>query len=123
MSPAEALYECYIKEKESYPKTFEECCSVLSLESESEIMCQYRCVEIESYHKLLICRDAYYKIDNYKPEFSGEIYYYICPRKFINPLGFTNCCAPTFLAFQSGAARDAFYENFKELIEDCKELL
>ena len=123
MSPAEYMYECYIKEKESYPKTYEECCNILSLESESEIMCQYRCTEIESYHKLLICRDAYRKIDNYQPEYSGELYYFIQPRRFNGPLGFTNCCAPMFLAFPSDAARDAFYENFKELIEECKELL
>ena len=124
MSPVEAIYECYIKAKESYPKTFEECCNILSLEPESKVMSQYRFAELVSYHKLLICRDAYWKIDNYTPQFRGEIYHYIeldCNLKPI--LNFTNRCVPMFLAFPSGAARDAFYENFKELIEQCKELL
>ena len=36
-----------------------------------------------------------------------------------NSQGYSN----TILAFPTAEMRDAFYENFKDLIEQCKELL
>lgn len=34
-----------------------------------------------------------------------------------------NCIANYLLDFPTAEMRDAFYENFKDLIEQCKELL
>ena len=124
MSPIEYMCECYLKEKDGYPKTFEECCNILYLDPESELICSLRYVELASFCKLLICRDAYWKKDNYKPKFEGEIYYYIHLRSDLKPiLGFSESRVMSYFVFPKVSARDAFYENFKDLIEECKELI
>jgi len=87
---------------------------------------------MESFVKLLICRDAYWKIageemgldEPWEPDWStgNEIKYVIevyrnNVRK--NSQGYSN----TLLTFPTAEMRDAFYENFKKEIERCKELL
>ena len=64
----------------------------------------------------------------WKPEFGGEAYYHIGVSNYkvdakrgLN--GLTNCTRNTILAFPTEEMRDEFYENFKELINECKELL
>ena len=86
---------------------------------------------LESFVKLLICRDAYWRIAGdemglgkpWEPDWnnisdkytiypvSGEIW--LDKGQTIN----------TVLAFPTIEIRDEFYDNFKDLIEECKELL
>ena len=127
------------KKKKEYPKTYEECCKVLDWNHrdydrvgyESELLCKFQV--------LLLCRDAYWKIagdemglgNPWKPDWenSEEKRYSIVniegdinlPETALTKwiLKVTN----KILVFPTMEMRDAFYENFKELIEYCKELL
>ena len=120
------------KKKKKYPKTYEECCKVLDWNHrdydrvgyESELLCKFQV--------LLLCRDAYRKVAGeemglekpWKPYFKNGNQTKYC---IYNDSGdiikgsyfFTN----GILAFPTEEMRDAFYENFKGLIEQCKELL
>jgi hypothetical protein len=122
------------KKKKEYPKTFEACVNVLGMTYHDiveirgdDIPKKYGNV-LDCLYKLLICRDAYWKIaGDWKPEFGGEPYYYIDVANYkvnkgvIN--GLTNCTRNMILVFPKYEMRDAFYENFKKEIEICKELL
>ena len=81
--------------------------------------------------KLLICRDAYWKIAGeqlgldkpWKPDWtSGKPFHCISVSGNIIGKGkwYTD---NKILAFPTEEMRDTFYENFKDLIEQCKELL
>lgn len=108
-----------------YPKTYEECCEVLGLkDSIIEGCLGYEYKLLNAFQKLLMCRDAYWKIaGDWEPDWNnisdkhciyvvgGEIWLKECQTRKCN------------LAFPTKEMRDAFYENFKELIEQCKELL
>lgn len=131
------------KKKKEYPKTYEECCRVVN--ANSCIRLVYNLSDgqkyyhdednlylYENFRRLKICRDAYWKIageemglgkpwepdwtDNHQKKWTIHFYQ--------NEITLTN--GPSvhfFLAFPTEKMRDAFYENFKELIEKCKELL
>ena len=125
----------FVKKQPQYPKTYKECCEVLSLNSERATWgiegLEYKRRLIVCFQRLLICRDAYWKVageqmglgkpwehDMSKDEFSSAISYqygYIqkCEVRHQNEI----------LIFPTKEMRDAFYENFKELIELVKELL
>lgn len=140
----------YFVKKIQYPKTYEECCKVLSIAPYYNV--KYHTFE-HGFHelatsnkllllqdklnilsKLLICRDAYWKIAGeqmglgkaWEPDFENDIYYiYYDTQKRIFSKDY---CAyginvNHFLVFPTEEMRDDFYENFKELIEQCKELL
>lgn len=120
----------YELHKPKYPKTYEECARLLntfcgSIEGHKEILLVYT-------QQLLICRDAYWKLageemglgKSWEPDWSteGKVKYVIevyqnKVRK--NSQHYFN----TILAFPTEEMRNAFYENFNDLIEVCKELL
>ena len=141
------------KKEKMYPKTYEECCKILGVDPNNFLTitnCYYGEVETTNYERgllnnltslwgLLICRDAYWKIAGdemglgkpWKPDWenSEERRYSI-----VNIEGDINLLETTLtkwvlkvtnkiLVFPTIKMRDAFYENFKELIERCKELL
>lgn len=81
-----------------------------------------------NFFKLLICRDAYWKLaDDWKPGWNG--YYGDSGLKYcISQDGFALRLDDTIsrgcvLMFPTKEMRDTFYENFKNLINECKELL
>lgn len=120
--------------KKEYPKTYEECEKILELEDSIIEGCLgYEYKLLNAFQKLLMCRNAYWKIAGeemglWKPwepdwdatkdnhfytihTFNGEIY-----------------CSGTahrnaVLIFPTEEMRDAFKENFDPDIEFCKELL
>ena len=120
------------KKKKEYPKTYEECAEVLDVCSGETL--QYGDLTLsndyefnlytllENFRKLLICRDAYWKIAG--EENKGNIDYVICNvgGKIIST-NIPNSAYNHILIFPTEEMRDAFYENFKELIESVKELL
>ena len=119
--------------KPQYPKTYEECVRALQLANfELPIASGYKAIEIEALQQLLICRDSYWKIAGkemglckpWEPDWLNAeqdkfvLYTHdnvICSNRYV--LGHD------VLAFPTAEMRDAFYENFKEKIEECKELL
>ena len=129
-----------VKKKPVYPKTYEECCERvnacptvgISYDSNEDMLYNDEVdLTLLALRNLLICRDAYWKIageqmgldkswkhDMVKDDFSYAIsYQYGCIGK--NEIRHKN----TILAFPTKEMRDAFYENFKDLIEQCKDLL
>ena len=120
----------FIKKKPKYPKTYEECCDII--EYPHNVVGGYKAELLSSFQNLLICRDAYWKIageqmglgEPWKPDWLNTeqdkfvLYTHnnvICLNRFV--LGHN------VLAFPTAEMRDAFLENFKDLVELCKELL
>jgi hypothetical protein len=111
------------KKKPEYPKTYDECCKVLSLGEDGRLYTNgYKASLIQDFQKLLICRDAYWKIAG--EENKGNIDYVICNvgGKIINT-NIPNSAYNHILTFPTEEMRDAFYKNFKKEIEICKEFL
>jgi hypothetical protein len=105
-----------------FPKTCEECCEILCC-SPNLTLCGYRNELMINFQKLLICRDAYLKLlKNWEWDYVDRCFIIAnnSGRLITTEYhGNDNCV----LAFPTYESRDAFYENFKELIENCKELL
>lgn len=127
------------RKKKEYPKTYEECAKVLLDRASVRNDSGYKGELLVALQKLLVCRDAYWKIAGeemglgkpWEPDWenSEEKRYCIVniegdinlPEKILTKwiLKVTN----KILAFPTEEMRDAFYENFKSEIESCKELL
>ena len=125
------------KKKTKYPKTYEECCKVMNY-------C-YNPVTIKTTHKeelirkfqfLLLYRDAYWKIAGeemvlgkpWESDYSGTFEHgspikYVIYNEGTHIIKERKSSPNHILSFPTAEMRDAFYENFKELIEKCKELL
>ena len=114
-----------VNKKPKYPTTYEDCCQHLGCDDKIKMQL------IGQFVQLINARNAYWKIageemglnkswkyDMSKDEFSYAIsYQYGCIEK--NEIRHKNA----ILAFPTKEMRDVFYENFKDLIEQCKELL
>lgn len=108
-----------------YPKTYEECCEVLDWNPLVYDRTGYKFDLLCKLQVLLICRDAYWKIaDDWEPDWTKADERKYC---IVNTEGnITKWVQKTtnkILAFPTEEMSDVFYENFKELIEECKELL
>jgi hypothetical protein len=113
------------KKQPKYPKTFVECAKILDCFCAAHID-GYYCGLLEDLQALLICRDAYWKLDgDWKPEYKeGANNNYYTIHTFNNKITLSATShRNAILSFPTEEMRDAFYENFKKLIEECKELL
>lgn len=111
------------KQKSIYPKTYEECCEVIGDCADCSLTC-FACGLLNNLQRLLLCRDAYWEIADWTPDWNNDnqIKYIIVNRRN-NIIKDTYTAKNAILAFPTEKMRDLFYENFKELIEECKELL
>ena len=123
-----------VNKKPKYPNNYEECVRIAKNIHGYDINIDapaYREL-LESFVKLLICRDAYWKIageemglgKQWEPDWKHgkDKFYCICTTEGEIVLG-EWYIDNKILAFPTEEMRDAFYENFKDLIELCKELL
>ena len=127
--------------KPKYPKTYEECHELMVQWKEYDcnpnselIFCD---APIHDFCKIIVARNLYWKIAGeqmgldkpWEPDYSEEFYEQGCPIKYVIYYTGTHItkerkCTPSYvLSFPTEEMRDAFYENFKDLIEECKELL
>lgn len=125
----------FTKIQPQYPKTYDECCEVLNLGEDGNLYTKgHQASLIQDFHKLFICRDAYWKIAGeemglgqpWKPDWEeSDGGYRYCIRNQSNKIVLSNewLGENYILAFPTAEMRDEFYKNFKELIEQCKELL
>ena len=123
----------FMNPKKEYPKTYEECCAELNNYPLENGVDGYKFELLSTFQNLIICRDAYWKIAGEemglgKPwELSiGTPIYYIYYNKTVSTIKndyADDIQGNVILAFPTEGMRDAFYENFKELINECKELL
>lgn len=119
----------YFVKKNKYPKTYEECCEVLNLGEDGNLYTKgHQASLIQDFHKLFICRAAYWKIAGEqmgldKPwEPTNETVYCISRSNNVIKSSYRGGKS-NVLEFPTAEMRDAFYANFKDLIEYCKELL
>ena len=131
------------KKKKEYPKTYEECCKILGhLNVDLCFNADYssfnaskeqwkRLGLMNQFYQLLICRDAYWKIAGeemglgkpWEPDYTEKTVKY-CLRTNYGRIVQTRTSHDNHpLTFPTEEMRDVFKENFKELIEICKELL
>lgn len=132
-----------IKKQSKYPQTYGECCKLVSANPYIRLMYDlsngqkypYDIENLQHYEnirRLLICRTAYWKIageqmrlgKTWNPNWENCNEYKYClyiTENKVNKGIFHN--DNQILAFPTEEMRDAFYENFKDLIEECKELL
>ena len=130
-----------VRKKLTYPKTYNECYSILNdfnfpnpekYDFEFDWRCKINDKDygklMQSFIKLFICRNAYWKIAGeqmglgkpWEPK-STEMSHAIVCRDDGDFLLHRRTRA--ILIFPTEEMRDAFYENFKKEIEQCKELL
>jgi hypothetical protein len=134
----------------TYPTTYEECCEVLmgktnfseftlvpikysnTTKFDNNVSPDAPYMEIfNNLYTIIICRDAYWKIAGeqmgldkpWKPDWNEETDKFTisnkCNKIYLN---YTAWYAEV-LSFPTEEMRNVFYENFKDLIEQCKELL
>ena len=129
------------KKKPKYPKTYEACCEIFQYNKNLKVyppfnadIPNYDALHLfdllEALRKLIICRDAYWKLyeeemglgKSWEPDWNIRGYYSIA-RSYGNVVKTSNYNCDLTFVFPTEEMRDAFYENFKDLIEECKELL
>ena len=113
------------KKKPEWPKAKTDCFNILSSEERLEIE-----FSLNDFEHLVWCRNAYWKIAGeemglgkpWEPDLNIRGYYAIA-RSYGNVVKTSNYNCDLTFVFPTEEMRDAFYENFKDLIEECKELL
>ena len=122
-----------VKQKTKYPKDFDECCEVLNTHlSNVTRPLGWKENSISKFQELIICLNAYWKIagDEYQlgkpwsPDWTNNFQKKWIINFYQGSVNLTNGTNVHFvLAFPTEEMRDEFYENFKKLIEQCKEFL
>ena len=123
----------YVEKKPKYPTTYEECYDEGNTELHFIYVDKDERDLYESFIQLIRCRNAYWKIageqmglgkpwESPLPSLFETVY---CIRRKNNEIikGAYRGGKSEILEFPTEEMRDAFYENFKKEIEQCKELL
>ena len=126
----EALKIALEKDVKEYPKTYEECVEILG--RSADVTYGYKKYVLHTLQMLLVCRDAYLQIagaemgldESWEPDWEDDnekkYTIYTMGNKVIRHVG---GYIHAILAFPTEKMRDTFYENFKDEIDKCKELL
>lgn len=128
--------------KPKYPTSYSDCCDILGFKNRNKTEQQflnscdlYDAELMTKLSMLKVCRDAYWKIAGeelelnkpWEPKFGKYIHYsinfYLYKDSFVLHKGEYHSSDNRILVFPIEEMRDAFYENFKDLIEYCKEML
>jgi hypothetical protein len=124
----------FLTPKPKYPKTYKECCNILNAEETYLGIGGHKGKLLQSFQRLLICRDAYWKIAGeemgldgpWVPDYKNpdiDLYVIINSYNQVDKAKYGYGFPVRIFTFPTAEMRDAFYENFKNLIEECKELL
>ena len=121
-----------VLKKPKYPTTYEECYDEGNTELHFIYVDKDERDLYESFIQLIRCRNAYWKIAGeemgldkpWEPDWTNldQLKYciWVDVGEFITMI---NVRGQHILAFPTEEMRDAFFKNFKDLIEQCKELL
>lgn len=116
-----------VKVEPQFPTNYIECCRLIDIDEEHQCNYGYCAGILDSFQKLIIARDAWWKIDNnWKPDWSKVNKKYIIVNESNHILfdgQYFDCDTNHVLAFRTQEIRDKFLETFRDLIEDCKELI
>ena len=116
-----------VRKQPQYPKTYKDCCDVLDLSTMDNDAKGYKGYLIIRFQELIIARDAYWKIAGeqmgldkpWEPDWDNLS----TNHEFIKINKGCFTYSSRVLVFPTEEMRDAFYENFKDLIEECKTFL
>ena len=113
----------YIVRKNKYPTSYKECVEIMG-EGTKELHKIYDDRQLATLYELLLCRDAYWKIDNWKPDWTSVHAKYVINvvEDYIEHDGHSTHSSYMF-AFPTSDARDAFYENFRTKLETIKSYI
>ena len=124
----------FVKKKPQYPKTYDECCDILGFKNRNKTEQQflnscdlYDAELMTKLSMLKVCRDAYWKVAGeqtglgkpWEPDWDNLS----TNHEFIKINKGCFTYSSRVLVFPTAEMRDEFYANFKDLIEQCKELL
>lgn len=127
------------RQSNQYPKTYEECCDVLKIPNDEryidiDVPLDYNKL-LSAFTELLICCDAYWKIAGeqmslgkpWEPDWKGDSWRQLKYCITVNGDGELERRTTQFdrriFAFPTEEMMNAFYENFKDKLEICKEFL
>lgn len=137
-------YFSWVNKKPKYPSTYLECCSILQINNsfsltynniDDKYITSYEyqlMLDMDVLRRLKVCLDAYWKIAGeelglgkpWEPDLNHINRKFYCIYNSKNNIIKNVIYAENkILTFPTEEMRDAFYENFKDLIECCKELL
>ena len=116
-----------VRKQPQYPKRYKECCDALGLKTMDNDAQGYKAYLIINFQELIIARDAYWKIAGeqmglgkpWEPDWDNLS----TNHEFIKINKGCFTYSSRVLVFPTAEMRDAFYENFKNLIENCKVFL
>lgn len=113
------------KVEPQFPMTVEDCAELLDINNNIISVCGYKGDELRLLQQLLICRDAWWKVDNdWKPDWSNATEVKSTITLVSNKICIDgNYNSHRILAFRTEEIRDKFLDTFRDLIEKCKELL
>lgn len=106
------------------PKTINDCLYYLGLDPRFlDGVIGYSGKELSDLQNLLICRDAYWKFAGWSPDWQDSNLKYCIKSMGADVVKGSDASICCILAFPTEELRDAFWDNFKGLIVECKELL
>ena len=116
-----------VKKKPKYPTNYKECCDVLGINTMDNDAKGYEHFLIIQFQELFIARNAYWKIAGeemglgkpWEPDWDNLS----TNHEFIKIDKGCFTYSSRLLVFPTEEMRNTFYDNFKNLIESCKELL
>lgn len=113
--------------KPKYPKNSYKCLEELGLESMPFDFSTYNKDIIYNFQELLVCRNAYWKIaGDWEEKRKEKAMHYVIYSTLLGEVvkgTMPNCIANYLLDFPTEEMRDVFFENFRDLIEKCKNFL
>ena len=122
-----------LEKKPKYPKTYEECCSVLGYSGNYNMILTTDVDNklFNALYKLKVCRDAYWKIAGeemglgkpWEPDYTEKTIKYCLRTNYCRIVQTRTSHDNHPFSFPTEEMRDAFKENFDPDIEICKELL
>lgn len=117
-----------VRREPPYPKTFEECSNILvNGDKRRQVLIavagvSYKADIVAMLQTLLACRDAYWKLaDNWRPSTTEKVYS-IRRREGVIRYDY-HFGMTSVLEFPTEEMNKAFYSNFRDLIQSCKEVL
>lgn len=112
-----------MESKKELPKTWEECIAkIKDLEYNVNDVPKGLGKPMLALCQLLVCREVYRQ--GWKPDWTKGTENKYCIINNFNEIQPTNYCfVDRVLSFQSAEIRDEFLENFRDLIEEAKELI
>lgn len=115
-----------------FPATYEECCKIMGMYPKINDLHGYKGHEFTKLQRLIVCRDAYWKLigerkglnKSWEPDWEdGANLKYSIDSRMNQIRMISGWFEQKLLSFPDEDIRDVFYENFKNLIEECRQFL